>query len=66
MAAILKISETFDLKVAISIGLFKPISNGPINVLPPSSLSNFVEIAALWMAGIIKIFAGLIILRTDK
>jgi hypothetical protein len=47
IAAILKISETFDRKVAISIGLFNPINKGPINVLPPSSLSNFVEIAAL-------------------
>ena len=58
MAAILKISETFDLKVAIWMGLFNPINNGPTNVAPPNSLSNFVEIAALWMAGIIKIFAG--------
>ena len=58
IAAILKISETFDLNVAISIGLFNPINKGPINVQPPSSLSNFVEIAALCMAGIIKIFAG--------
>ena len=58
MAAILKISETFDLKVAISIGLFNPINNRPINVQPPSYLSNFVEIAALWIAGIIRMFAG--------
>ena len=53
----LNISFGDDLNGAISIGSPKPINKGPIVFAPPIVLINFVDIAALCRAGIIKIFA---------
>ena len=57
MDAKFKISDVLDLKGATSIGRPNPIRSGPINFPPPNTFINFVEIAALWRAGIINIFA---------
>ena len=57
MDARFKISDVLDLRGATSIGRPKPIKSGPINLPPPNTFINFVEIAALWRAGMINIFA---------
>ena len=57
MDAKFKISDVLDLNGATSIGKPSPIKRGPINFPPPNTFINFVEIAALCKAGIIKIFA---------
>ena len=57
MDAKFKISDVLALKGATSIGDPKPIKRGPINFPPPKTFINFVDIAALCKAGIIKIFA---------
>ena len=57
MEAKFKISDVLARKGTTSIGNPNPISRGPINLPPPKTFINFVEIAALCNAGIIKIFA---------
>ena len=57
MEAKFRISEVLALRGATSIGEPKPIKSGPINFPPPNTFISFVEIAALWSAGIIKILA---------
>ncbi len=52
-----RISDVLDLKGATSIGKSRPINNGPISLAPPKDFINFVDIAALCNAGIIKILA---------
>ena len=57
MEAKFKISEVLALSGATSIGKPNPINKGPINLPPPNTFINFVEIAALCNAGMIKILA---------
>ena len=52
-----KISDVEALRGATSIGWPKPINKGPIFLPPPKTFINLVEIAALWSAGMIKMFA---------
>ena len=50
-------SDVLDLKGATSIGRPNPIKRGPINLPPPNTFINLVEIAALCRAGLINILA---------
>ena len=57
MEAKFNISDVLALNGATSIGDPSPIKSGPISFPPPKTFINFVEIAALWRAGMINMFA---------
>ena len=56
--AICRMRETDEPSGQICTGLSNPRRIGPITSAPPSDLMSWVEMAAEWMAGMIRTFAG--------